>query len=62
MRTALLVEREKTTASIVVRWATALLVLGILTMATSMALAATAGNERCWPNSVSWPTPTGGTS
>jgi ABC-2 type transport system permease protein len=46
MRTALLVEREKTTASIVVRWATALLVLGILTMATSMALAATAGNEQ----------------
>ena len=29
-----------------VRWATALLVLGILTMATSMTLAATAGNEQ----------------
>ena len=46
MRTALLVERHKATASIVVRWATVLLVLGILTMATSMTLAATAGNEQ----------------
>ena len=46
MRTALLVERHKAAASIVFGWATALLVLGILTMAASMTLAATAGNEQ----------------
>ena len=46
MRTALVVETHKTARSTVVRWATALLVLGILALATSMVLAADGGNEQ----------------